>query len=77
MLLLFNNLHRCRKRERGGGGGGGGTGPPQFFGLGGTGGTKKWYQHLHESSKIMLSEVHQLRSTHNSHNSRVTSATAE
>ena len=27
---------------------------------GGTGGTKKWYQHLHESSKIMLSEVHQL-----------------
>ena len=52
-------------QEAGGGGGGGGarggTGPPpSFLDWGGTGSTKKWYQHLHESSKIMLSEVHQL-----------------
>ena len=53
--MIARLKHGCRKR-----GGTGGTGPPQFFGLGGTGGTKKWYQHLHESSKIMLSEVHQL-----------------
>ena len=45
----------------GSGGARGGTGPPSFLDWGGgTGGTKKWYQHLHESSKIMLSEVHQI-----------------
>ena len=57
-------------RKRGGGGGGGGGGgqgghrppppppppppPTQFFGLGGTGGTKKWYQHLQVSVPMKL-----------------------
>ena len=46
--------HGCRKQGGGGGGGGnqGGTGPPSFFGLGGTGGTKKWYQHLQTINNI-------------------------
>ena len=56
--------HGCRKW-------GGQAPPPQFLGLGGTGGTKKWYTSTCrlliicdimniESSKIMLSEVRQL-----------------
>ena len=45
-LSNTSTLHGCRKRGGGGGGGQRGHRPPSFLDWGGTGSTKKWYQHL-------------------------------